>query len=106
MLWLCKVAGFTLHVGVPGASLYKAARLLLTLRYGFLERNLGTLGKNLFYTLKSYNVSFMQRIQDTSSMTYRQLMGNGLQYRVPKFQRDYNWPTAAKAESLILPSFP
>ena len=28
---------------------------------------------------------------NTSNMTFRQLMGNGLSYRVPKFQRDYSW---------------
>jgi uncharacterized protein with ParB-like and HNH nuclease domain len=33
----------------------------------------------------------MKGIQDTTSLTYRQLMGNGLQYKIPKFQRDYTW---------------
>lgn len=33
----------------------------------------------------------MRGIQNTSSKTYRQLMGNGLRYEVPKFQRDYTW---------------
>jgi uncharacterized protein with ParB-like and HNH nuclease domain len=33
----------------------------------------------------------MKGIQDTSSKTYRQLMGNGLRYEIPKFQRDYTW---------------
>ena len=33
----------------------------------------------------------MKGIKDTSSETYRQLMGNGLTYIVPKFQRDYTW---------------
>jgi uncharacterized protein with ParB-like and HNH nuclease domain len=33
----------------------------------------------------------MKGIQDTSNMTYRQLMGNGLRYEIPKFQRDYSW---------------
>lgn len=33
----------------------------------------------------------MKGIQDTSSQTYRQLMGNGLKYVIPKFQRDYSW---------------
>lgn len=33
----------------------------------------------------------MKGIRDTSSETYRQLMGNGLQYEIPKFQRDYSW---------------
>jgi uncharacterized protein with ParB-like and HNH nuclease domain len=28
---------------------------------------------------------------NTSSTTFRQLMGNGLSYRVPPFQRDYSW---------------
>lgn len=28
---------------------------------------------------------------NTSNQTYRQLMGNGLVYRVPRFQRDYSW---------------
>jgi uncharacterized protein with ParB-like and HNH nuclease domain len=35
----------------------------------------------------------MRGIQDTSNMTYRQLMGNGLRYEIPKFQRDYSWET-------------
>lgn len=35
----------------------------------------------------------MKGIQDTSSKTYRQLMGNGLRYEIPKFQRDYTWET-------------
>lgn len=26
-------------------------------------------------------------------MTYRQIMGNGLKYEIPKFQRDYTWET-------------
>lgn len=33
----------------------------------------------------------MKGIQDTSNKTYRQLMGNGLWYEIPKFQRDYSW---------------
>ncbi len=33
----------------------------------------------------------MKGIQGTSNKTYRQLMGNGLRYEVPKFQRDYSW---------------
>ena len=33
----------------------------------------------------------MKGISDTSSDTYRQLMGNGLTYEIPKFQRDYSW---------------
>lgn len=28
---------------------------------------------------------------NTTNNTFRQLMGNGLSYRVPKFQRDYSW---------------
>jgi uncharacterized protein with ParB-like and HNH nuclease domain len=35
----------------------------------------------------------MKGIQDTSNKTYRQLMGNGLRYEIPKFQRDYTWET-------------
>ena len=35
----------------------------------------------------------MKGIRDTSSETYRQLMGNGLGYEIPKFQRDYSWET-------------
>ncbi|TAN40622.1 MAG: DUF262 domain-containing protein [Nitrospirae bacterium] len=35
----------------------------------------------------------MKGIRDTSSETYRQLMGNGLGYEIPKFQRDYSWDT-------------
>ncbi len=33
----------------------------------------------------------MKGIQDTTSLTYRQLMGNGMRYEIPKFQRDYTW---------------
>jgi uncharacterized protein with ParB-like and HNH nuclease domain len=33
----------------------------------------------------------MKGIQGTSNMTYRKLMGNGLRYEIPKFQRDYTW---------------
>ncbi len=28
---------------------------------------------------------------NTSNSTYRKLMGNGLNYRIPRFQRDYSW---------------
>jgi uncharacterized protein with ParB-like and HNH nuclease domain len=35
----------------------------------------------------------MKGIQGTSNKTYRQLMGNGLRYEIPKFQRDYTWDT-------------
>jgi hypothetical protein len=28
---------------------------------------------------------------NTSSQTFRKLLGNGLIYRVPRFQRDYSW---------------
>lgn len=35
----------------------------------------------------------MKGIQDTSNETYRKLMGNGLKYIIPKFQRDYSWET-------------
>lgn len=33
----------------------------------------------------------MKGIQDTSNDTYRKLMGNGLKYVIPKFQKDYSW---------------
>lgn len=33
----------------------------------------------------------MRGIQDTSQKTFRQLMGNGLRFEIPKFQRDYSW---------------
>ncbi len=39
------------------------------------------------------NTFVMRGIQDTSNRTYRQLMGNGLRYEIPKFQRDYSWET-------------
>jgi uncharacterized protein with ParB-like and HNH nuclease domain len=35
----------------------------------------------------------MKGIQGTSNKTYRQLMGNGLRYEIPKFQSDYTWDT-------------
>ena len=28
---------------------------------------------------------------NTTNSTFRQLMGNGMSYRVPLFQRDYSW---------------
>ncbi len=28
---------------------------------------------------------------NTENRTYRQLLGNGLTYRIPPFQRDYSW---------------
>lgn len=28
---------------------------------------------------------------NTTNSTFRQLLGNGLSYRVPPFQRDYSW---------------
>ncbi len=28
---------------------------------------------------------------NTANQTYRMLMGNGLTYSVPRFQRDYSW---------------
>lgn len=33
----------------------------------------------------------MKGIQGTSNDTFRKLMGNGLRYEIPKFQRDYTW---------------
>ena len=33
----------------------------------------------------------MKGIQGTSNITFRKLMGNGLRYEIPKFQRDYTW---------------
>lgn len=33
----------------------------------------------------------MTGIIDTSSSTFRQIMGNGIRYEIPKFQRDYSW---------------
>lgn len=33
----------------------------------------------------------MKGIQGTSNKTYRQLLGNGMRYEIPKFQRDYTW---------------
>lgn len=33
----------------------------------------------------------MKDVQGTSNKTYRQLMGNGLRYEIPKFQHDYTW---------------
>jgi len=35
----------------------------------------------------------MKGIQGTSNKTYRMIMGNGLRYEIPKFQRDYSWGT-------------
>lgn len=33
----------------------------------------------------------MQGIKDTSNWTFRRLLGNGLRYSIPKYQRDYSW---------------
>lgn len=33
----------------------------------------------------------MQGIKNTSNDTFGRLMGNGLHYEVPKYQRDYSW---------------
>lgn len=33
----------------------------------------------------------MEGIKDTSTLTFRKILGNGLTYVVPKFQRDYSW---------------
>lgn len=35
----------------------------------------------------------MEGIKDTSTLTFRKILGNGLTYIVPKFQRDYSWET-------------
>ncbi len=35
----------------------------------------------------------MDGIRDTSTLTFRKILGNGLTYVVPKFQRDYSWET-------------
>jgi uncharacterized protein with ParB-like and HNH nuclease domain len=40
---------------------------------------------------KKVKTKSMKGIQGTSNKTYRQLMGNGLRYEIPKFQRDYTW---------------
>ena len=34
------------------------------------------------------------RYFDTLNQSFRQLLGNGLRYQVPPFQRDYAWTTA------------
>lgn len=33
----------------------------------------------------------MNGIKDTSNWTFRRLLGNGLRYSIPKYQRDYSW---------------
>ena len=33
----------------------------------------------------------MEGIKDTSTLTFRKILGNGLSYEIPKFQRDYSW---------------
>ncbi|MBR6565185.1 MAG: DUF262 domain-containing protein, partial [Spirochaetaceae bacterium] len=33
----------------------------------------------------------MHGIKNTSNDTFARLMGNGLRYSVPKYQRDYSW---------------
>jgi len=35
----------------------------------------------------------MEGIKDTSTLTFRKILGNGLKYEIPKFQRDYSWET-------------
>ena len=39
----------------------------------------------------SYKAFIMEGIKDTSTLTFRKILGNGLTYEVPKFQRDYSW---------------
>ena len=41
--------------------------------------------------MHNFPTSTMTGIQDTSSETFRKLLGNGLSYEIPKFQRDYSW---------------
>lgn len=33
----------------------------------------------------------MQGIKNTTNETFVRLMGNGLRYSVPRYQRDYSW---------------
>lgn len=33
----------------------------------------------------------MEGIRDTSTLTFRKILGNGISYEIPKFQRDYSW---------------
>jgi uncharacterized protein with ParB-like and HNH nuclease domain len=33
----------------------------------------------------------MEGIKDTSTLSFRKILGNGLTYVIPKFQRDYSW---------------
>lgn len=40
---------------------------------------------------KARNQVVSARNFNTQNDTYRQLMGNGLTYRIPRFQRDYSW---------------
>ena len=45
----------------------------------------------------------MKGIQGTSNKTYMQLMGNGLRYEIPKFQRDYTWDTEQWDDLWLVP---
>ncbi len=37
-------------------------------------------------------VLWLEPVQfDTKNQSFRQIMGNGLKYNVPRFQRDYSW---------------
>ena len=33
----------------------------------------------------------MEGIRNTSNETFRRLLGNGMHYQIPKYQRDYSW---------------
>lgn len=38
----------------------------------------------------------------TENNTYRKLIGNGLSYRIPRFQRDYRWTTLSLLALAVL----
>src|SRR5437773_49562 len=56
------------------------------------SRRVLSLGESEGGTTDEFGGSIMAASNfNTSNQTYRQLVGNGLIYSVPRFQRDYSW---------------
>ena len=47
--------------------------------------------RGMWYNEAGENRKMMQGIKNTSNETFARLMGNGLHYEVPRYQRDYSW---------------
>ena len=42
----------------------------------------------------------------TENNTFRKLVGNGLTYRIPRFQRDYSWTDVEWDEAVLTKGIP